>query len=76
MFSYRFVDHTLVARDDGATFPWNSVTGRPVADLGHIYEQWIADGQPTPAPYEAPEPIVVTRAAVDEHARRRRREMT
>jgi hypothetical protein len=74
---YRFgnAEHTLVVRDDdGATFPWNPVAGRPVSDLGHVYEQWLTDGQPQPAPYEPPEPIAAPRVAASEQDRRRLRE--
>jgi hypothetical protein len=74
---YRFgnADHTLVVRDgDGVTFPWNPVTGRPVSDLGHVYEQWCADGQLQPAPFEEPEPIAASRVVASEQDRRRLRE--
>jgi hypothetical protein len=48
-------ERTLVMRrDDGVQIPWDSATGRPVSDLGHVYQQWWDDGQPQPAPYTPP----------------------
>jgi hypothetical protein len=64
---------TVVREDDGVKIPWDSATGRPVSDLGHVYQAWWDDGQPQPAPYTPPPAPEKPAPLVDDHARARRR---
>ncbi|WP_316859926.1 phage tail assembly chaperone [uncultured Cohaesibacter sp.] len=56
MNTYQFSneDQNIVQRSDGAIVPWNPETGGP-AGGGRVWQQWVADGSPTPDAYEEPE---------------------
>jgi hypothetical protein len=76
MASYVFANEQRTIarrREDGVLFPWNPVTGRPVSDLGHVYQQWWDDGQPQPAPYTPPPAPEKPAPLVDDYDRARRR---
>jgi len=55
MYQFHNSDKTIVNRlSDNACIPWDAVNNHPLDVHGYVYQQWVADGSPTPDSYVLP----------------------